>query len=214
MLFPPSTDATLLLLVRHGATTANEQKPYILQGNSIDLPLSQNGQRQAASVARFLAEFPLKHVYSSTMLRARETAGLIAQHHGLQPRTVDGIVECGVGAWEGMDWESIAQKYPEECRRFQENPAEVPYLGGESYGDVLRRVEPVFEHLLEQHRGETIVVVAHNVVNRVWVARLLGLDIKRAKELHQHNCCVNVIQRDPLGTRLLTMNSMFHLPNG
>lgn len=211
MLFSPPPDTTLLLLVRHGATTANEQRPYILQGDSIDLPLSPNGREQARAVGEFLAQFPVKRVFCSTMLRARETAGAIAKHHSLQAQPVEGITECAVGRWEGMDWASIEAQYPEECRQFLENPAEVPYLGGESYGDVQKRVMPILDRLLEQHAGELITVVAHNVVNRVVISHLMGLELKRAKELHQQNCCVNLIQRSPQGTTLLTMNSIFHL---
>lgn len=211
MIFAPPPDTTLLLLVRHGATSANEQKPYILQGDSMDLPLSPNGQEQARAVGNFLAPFPVKHVYCSTMLRARQTAGEIARHHHLEIQPIDGITECAVGKWEGMDWTSIEAQYPEECRRFLENPAEIPYLGGESYGDVQRRVMPILERLLDQHRGKLITVVAHNVVNRVIISQLLGFELKRAKELHQQNCCVNLIQKDSQETTLLTMNSIFHL---
>lgn len=207
----PTPDSTILLLVRHGATTANEQKPYILQGSSIDLPLSPNGEKQAAAVAKFLSTYPVKRVYCSTMLRARQTAGQIAGHHQLEIKPLEGIQECAVGQWEGMDWESIKAKYPEECHRFLSNPAENAYLGGESYGDVRNRVVPIFDQLLEKHQGELIVVVAHNVVNRVYVSDLMKLDLKLAKDLHQANCCVNLIQRSPAGTHLISMNSIFHL---
>jgi len=207
----PPPDTTILLLVRHGATTANEQKPYILQGSSIDLPLSPNGERQAKSVGKFLSGMPIKRVYCSTMLRARQTAGEIAWHHKLEIVPLEGLQECAVGEWEGMDWESIKAKYPEEAHRFLSDPAENSYLGGESYSDVRGRVVPIFERLLEEHRGELIVVVAHNVVNRVYTADLMKLDLKRAKDLHQSNCCVNIIQRSEAGTHLITMNSVFHL---
>lgn len=207
----PQPDSTILLLVRHGATTANEKKPYILQGCSIDLPLSPNGEKQASAVARFLAGFPINRVYCSTMLRARQTATAIASKHDLEIEPIEGITECAVGKWEGMDWDSIKAQYPEEAHRFLSDPGSNAYLGGESYGDVRDRVLPVFEALLEKHRGEIIVVVAHNVVNRVYTASLMNLELKHAKDLHQSNCCVNVIQRGLFGTHLVTMNSTFHL---
>lgn len=207
----PDSDTTILLLVRHGATTANERKPYILQGCSIDLPLSSNGERQAAAVGRFLAGFPVNRVYCSTMLRARQTAQEIASKHGLEIQPIEGIIECAVGKWEGMDWDSIKAQYPAEAHEFLSDPGTNAYLGGESYGDVQRRVLPVFEGLLEKHRGEVIVVVAHNVVNRVYTASLMKLELRQAKDLHQQNCCVNVIQRGLFGTHLVTMNSTFHL---
>lgn len=211
MRIPPPRGTTHLYLVRHGATPPNEQRPYILQGNGIDLGLSAAGLRQAAEVARFLSEFPLDHVYCSPMIRARETAAAIAQAHGKEIRPVDGLVECCVGHWEGLDWETIKTRHPEESRLFLDNPAENPYFGGESYTDTLHRVRPIFQDLLERHRGETIAIVAHNVVNRVYLASLLGLELRRAKELRQQNACVNLIAHDGSATTVVTMNSVFHL---
>ena len=203
--------ATQLLLVRHGTTDANVRVPYILQGSSIDLPLNDNGRRQAEQVAEFLASFPVKHVYSSPLIRAKETARSIAERHRLHVTQISEITECHVGRWEGKDWDTIAREDPEAYRLFHEDPATHPYLGGESYTDVLHRSLPAFERLLQQHLGETIVVVAHNIVNRAFTSHLLGLELRKAKSLAQDNCCVNVIQHSCGKSTLLTMNSLFHL---
>ncbi len=203
--------ATQLLLVRHGTTDFNVRIPYILQGSSIDLPLNDNGRRQAAQVARFLADHPIKHIYSSPLQRAAETAATIAERHGLSVKQIAEITECHVGVWEGKDWGTIAREAPEAYRLFHEDPATHPYLGGESYSDVLRRAWPAFERLLHQHIGETIVVVAHNIVNRALCAHLMGLDLRMAKGLAQNNCCVNIIQHVEGKSTLVTMNSVFHL---
>lgn len=203
--------ATQLLLVRHGTTDANVRVPYILQGSSIDLPLNDNGRRQARQVAHFLADHPIKHVYSSPLQRASETAGAIAEQHSLNVKQIAEITECHVGVWEGKDWGTIALETPEAYRLFHEDPATHPYLGGESYSDVLRRAWPAFERLLHQHVGETIVVVAHNIVNRALCAHLMGLDLRKAKGLAQDNCCVNIIRHSEGQNALVTMNSVFHL---
>ena len=202
---------TQLLLIRHGTTDANDRVPYVLQGSTADLPLNDNGHRQAARVAALLASFPISHVYASPLLRATQTADAIAARHQLAVRHVSEIIECDVGQWEGQDWDTIAREHPEPYRLFQADPATNPYLGGESYSDVLRRALPAFERLLAEHVGETIVVVAHNIVNRAYVAHLLGLDLRQAKSLAQNNCCVNVIHRRADQTTLLTMNAVFHL---
>src|SRR6185436_9392478 len=101
------TDVTWLYLVRHGATEANERVPYILQGSAIDLPLSAAGERQAQAVADFLPQFPIRRVYSSGMVRARQTAARIAQRLGVEPDVVLELHECDVGLWEGLDWGTI-----------------------------------------------------------------------------------------------------------
>jgi broad specificity phosphatase PhoE len=205
------SQTTLLYLIRHGATDANERRPYILQGRGLDGPLSERGERQAASVARLLAEFQIDAICSSPLRRAMQTAEAIAGSHGLEVQTESAITECDVGAWEGMDWGSIESEFPEAYRDFRRDSATSPYLRGESYRDVQQRVMPAIDRLLEQHSGKLLVVVAHNVVNRAYLAGLMGLDLSRATGIRQLNCGVNVIRRLDDQTELLTLNAHFHL---
>jgi broad specificity phosphatase PhoE len=206
------SEITWLYLVRHGATEANERVPYILQGNAMDLPLSAAGERQAQAVADFLPQFPIRHVYSSAMLRARQTAEAIARRLEITPGVAPELHECNVGLWEGLDWKTIQERHPEAHRKFVDNPAVNPYLGGESYSDVLRRAKPAIERLVDVHPGESIAVVAHNVVNRAFLSHLLGLDPRMAPKIAQANCCVNLIRRRGAGRmELVTLNGVFHL---
>jgi broad specificity phosphatase PhoE len=205
------SDTTWLYLLRHGATEANERVPYILQGHAIDLPLSGVGEDQARALAGFLRQFPIRRVFSSFMLRARQTAAAIASELGVVAEVAGDLQECDVGVWEGLDWETIRQRYPDEHACFVANPAEVPYLGGESYGDVFRRARPVIHRLLEECAGQSIAVVAHNVVNRAILADLMGLDLRLAPKIAQGNGCINLIRRRAGRTELVTLNALFHI---
>ena len=210
--FQPSDErVTYLILVRHGATTANEQRPYILQGDAIDLNLSETGRRQAKAVGEFLAKYPLAAVHASTMKRAIETAEAIAGHHELEVETHPELKEADVGSWEGLDWGTIMERYPEEHARFFEDPAVHPYLGGESYNDVHARASVKLDELIDRYRGKAFAVVAHNVVNRSLLAPLLGIDMRLAKEIAQANTGVNILKNDGGRTKVVTLNSFFHL---
>jgi broad specificity phosphatase PhoE len=202
---------TRLFLIRHGSTPPNERRPFVLQGCEIDGSLTELGRRQSQQVGEFLSAFPLSAVYASSMKRAQETAAAIAERHRLTVVPRHELRECSVGRWEGKSWDEIRQIDPEGHDRFFANPVEMPHPGGESYGDVLRRVTPVFQELLERHVGETIAVVAHNMVNRVYLSGLVGLDLKHARKLRQHNCCVNYLQTWNGHTELVTLNSVLHL---
>jgi broad specificity phosphatase PhoE len=208
---PTDENTTYLLLVRHGATEANEQRPYILQGDGIDMNLSENGRRQATAVGQFLSQYPLSAVYASTMKRSIETAETIAQHHDLTVEQHAELKEADVGAWEGLDWGTIMERNPEAHARFFANPAENPYLDGESYNDVHNRAAPKINELLDRHRGKAFAVVAHNVVNRALLAPIMGVDMKYAKEIAQANTGVNILKNDGHRTKLVTLNSFFHL---
>jgi broad specificity phosphatase PhoE len=212
-------ETTVLYLVRHGATDANLRRPYVLQGHAIDLPLSETGRRQAACVARVLAQVPLAAVYSSPMRRAVETAQVVAEAQqdvdthskSYTVFLLDKMVECDVGRWEGLSWEQIEKEYPDAFADFQRDPGRFPYLGGESYADVARRAVPVVESLLERHAGQSVALVAHNVVNRACLAQFMGIDLARAKDIQQGNGGVNVIRRRGDRIEVVTLNSLFHL---
>ncbi|MBI1313559.1 hypothetical protein GC176_19890 [bacterium] len=202
---------TVLYLIRHGATPSNEEKPQRLQGAGVDSSLSLRGELQARQVAEFLSTIALDAVFSSPLKRARETAQQIANRQNLDVAIVADIQEVNVGRWERLDWETIRREFPVEYERFMDDSATHGYPGGESYNDVAQRISPVFEHLLADHVGKQIAVVAHSVVNRTWLATLLGVPLRDAKELPQDNCCVNVIRYRNGQTKLLTLNSQFHI---
>ncbi len=202
---------TMLYLVRHGATPSNEEKPRRLQGCGVDTSLSPRGAEQAREVAAFLQQVSLDAVFCSPLKRAKETATQIASAQNLEVSVVDEIHEVNVGKWERLDWPTIARDFPTEYAQFMEDSAMHGYPGGESHRDVADRVAPVFGQMLAANTGKRIAVVAHSVVNRTWLATLLGIPVGRAKELPQDNCCVNVVRYRDGQAKLITLNSRFHI---
>ena len=210
--FPdPDKQTCHLVLVRHGATANNLENPPKIQGRRSDLDLSETGLRQAAETAEFLATANLTAVYSSPLRRAAMTAEAIAARHDLSVRPVDAISECDVGNWEGRSWVEIERTEPEAHERFMTEPDRHGYAGGENLTQLLERVIPAFESIMEEHAGKTIVAVAHNVVNRSYLGRLLNLPPARARSIPQHNCGVNVIRWRQGQAKPLTINLLSHL---
>jgi len=206
----PPAGVTRLFLIRHGSTGPNECRPFVLQGCEINGPLTELGQRQSQSVARALAEFQIHAVYASSLTRAMQTAEFIAAPHQLPVTPVPDLRECSVGRWEGKSWEQIQAEDPEGHAHFFANPVEHPHPGGESYTDVLNRVKPAITQRLEQHAGQNVVIVAHNLVNRVYLAELVGIDLRHARKLRQMNCCINLLHHHQGLTELVTLNSVLH----
>ena len=205
------TDTTTVFLVRHAATPANEKRPRILQGSTVDTSLSERGFRQAKCVGEFLSEFSFDAVLCSPLIRARETAEAIAGHHSLIPKEVAGLEEVNVGRWERLDWATIEREFADDYRRFMDDPVQNGFLGGESYGMVHDRVVPAFQGIVERHAGQQIVVVAHTVVNRTLLGTFLGINLVEAQNLAQENCCVNIIQARPSQMSVVAVNSAFHM---
>lgn len=207
----PPADMTRLFLVRHGSTAANERLPFVLQGCEIDGPLTETGQRQAASLARHFGDFEIHALYSSPLLRARQTAAAIAEGRNVNVMLVRDLRECSVGKWEGMAWDVIKAEQPEEHARFFADPVNTPHPGGESYQDVLNRAAPAIDEILAKHLGQNVVVVAHNMINRVYLAEYIGIDLKHARKLRQANCCINLLHHRADKTELVSLNSVLHL---
>jgi len=211
-MFPsPAPDTCWLYLIRHGATTHNLSQPPILQGRTVNLGLSETGLIQAAAVARFLEAARLSAIYCSDLKRACETAELIAAPHGLSITCRSELCEVDVGRWENRSWGDIETSEPEAYRLFHEDAGIHGYGGGENLAQVLDRVRPVFDELLTQHLGRCVAVVGHNVVNRTWLAHILGMPLANARRILQDNCCLNVVRYCRGEAVVWTLNSTFHL---
>ena len=202
---------TVLYLLRHGATANNLRQPPGLQGRRQDPPLDAVGRRQAERTRDFLRDRPLRRCFSSPLLRAAQTAAIVAAPHGLQPESLPALTECDIGRWEDLAWQEIRQAEPEAYRRFMADPAANGYPEGESFADVYGRVSPVLEGLLLHHPGEEILVVAHRITNRTYLAGLLGVPLAQARRVHVDNCGLSVVVRDGDETLVSTLNATFHL---
>lgn len=202
---------TTLYLIRHGATAANLERPYRLQGQRSDPDLAPVGVRQAELTRDVLAMRPFTRIVSSPLRRAMQTAEIIAAPRRLRIETASALTECDVGLWEGLSWEGVRCKYPEALARFQLDPGAHPYLGGESFEQVAARVVPCFERLLAEHAGEDLLVVSHHIVNRIYLAGLLGLPPSKAKLVKLDNCGISVVSFDGHASQIVTLNAGFHL---
>jgi len=207
----PAPHETWLLLVRHGATANNRARPPRLQGRRTDPALSEEGRNQADRLARFLSDWPVRDVYTSPLIRARQTAEAIAGPHGLEVQVVDELIEVDVGAWEGRPWDEIAESDPEAYRLFMTDAGVHPYLGGENLATVRDRAVPAFQRLMEENVGRTIAAVAHNVVNRTYLAEVLRVPLAGYRWIPQDNCGLTVLRFRRGETKLVTLNAVFHL---
>jgi broad specificity phosphatase PhoE len=202
---------TVLYLLRHAATEANLAQPPRLQGRRLNAPLARLGVRQAEATRDVLAPMSIDHCYCSPLLRAVQTATIIAAPHRLAPEPVDALTECDVGRWEDRDWQTIRSLDAEAYQRFMVNPALHGYPGGESFADVHQRAAAALKELLTRHAGAALLVVAHHVINRTYLAGLLGLPVQQARQVKLANCGISVVIREGDHTTVSTVNAAFHL---
>ena len=169
MASPPTT----VLLIRHGRTRANREG--IFRGR-MDVPLDERGKEQAAATGRHLADRPLDAVYSSPLVRARDTARAVARPHGLAPRIEEAFDNLELGPWTGRRRAEVAEEDPENWRIWIECPEELDLPGAETLDQVAERSSRRLDELVAAHAGETLAVVAHRAVIKPLLARILRLE--------------------------------------
>ena len=183
-----------ILLARHGETPWNAEGRY--QGQR-DIALSATGEGQARALGERLRELPITRAVASPLSRARRTAELALGEARAGLLTLDpGLAEIAHGDWEGLLASEIRARDPERLRAWRESPATVQMPGGgESLGDVLARAWPAFAAACEGlGEADTLLVVAHDAVNRVLLCRILGLPLARLWSFRQAPTTLNLLE--------------------
>ncbi|MCX4525633.1 MULTISPECIES: bifunctional RNase H/acid phosphatase [unclassified Streptomyces] len=167
------TPATFVLL-RHGETALTPQKRFSGSGGT-DPELSPAGRRQAAAVAEALAaRGTVQAVVSSPLRRCRETAQAVADRLGLEVVVEDGLRETDFGAWEGLTFGEVRERFPDDLQAWLDSPKAAPTGGGESFSAVTRRVSATRDRLLAAYAGRTVLVVTHVTPVKTLVRLALG----------------------------------------
>jgi ribonuclease H / adenosylcobalamin/alpha-ribazole phosphatase len=162
-------EPTVTALLRHGQTPMSVQKRY---AGRTDVPLTEVGVQQAAAVAKRLASAGLGVIVTSPLLRTVQTAQAVAAVTGAAVVTDEGFRETDFGAWEGLTFTEVRERWPAEITAWLADP-EVAPPGGESFTDVSTRVTAALDRLLAARAGQTVLVVSHVTPIKMLVAAAL-----------------------------------------
>jgi alpha-ribazole phosphatase len=185
------TRKTRLHLIRHGEV-ANAGVPRY--NGHTDVGLSERGVAMYHRLKEVFAEMAIAACYASDLQRCVIGAGIIGGHLGLAPVIHRELREMCVGIWEGKTWAELMAQYPEEWQARLDDIVNYRIEGGgESLLDVHGRVMPVIRSLVERHRGEEILVVAHGGVNRLILLDAIGAPLASLFSIEQNYCCRNII---------------------
>jgi broad specificity phosphatase PhoE len=161
----------VILLARHGETDWNSERRW--QGHA-DQPLNDVGRTQARKLAETLADRAIDVVYSSDLVRAHETALIVAERLGLPVEVDAGLREVDVGDWAGRLVTEIEDADPEAFQLWRQGRK--AWNGGESYEEMGERVVAAVLRLSARHPGQTVLIVTHGGSIRACRATAAGLD--------------------------------------
>ncbi|XLZ67814.1 histidine phosphatase family protein [Massilia sp. SR12] len=184
---------TRILLIRHGETAWNAVRR--LQGHT-DIPLSPTGERQAQALARALEKEPLDAIISSDLGRAVQTAQAVAALHPHVPLHTDpGLRERGYGAFEGLLYTEIAERYPIEFAEWQARDVDAVMPGGErvaeSFRQFYQRCQEGIARWAAQYPQQSILIVAHGGVLECAYRAACGLSIDGPRDFQVKNASIN-----------------------
>ena len=182
-----------LLLARHGETAWNAEGRY--QGRE-DIALSATGEAQARALGERLRALRIDRAVASPLSRARRTAELALGPDRASLLSIDaGLMEIAHGSWEGLLAPEIRERDPERARAWRDTPHEVQMPGGESLQQVLDRAWPALQRAGEgMGNDETLLVVAHDAVNRVLLCRVLGIPLSNLWRFRQAPTTLNLLE--------------------
>lgn len=204
-------DGTRLLLVRHGQTAWNAGAGEERFRGRTDLALDEKGQAQARALARRLGGESVAALYASPLLRARQTLAPLAEKAGLPLHAHDGLLDIDYGRFQGLTQAEAATTFPDLYRLWGSAPGQVRFPGGESLADVQARLLSLLDELAARHPGETVALVGHQIVNKVLVCTVLGLDLDQIARIQQDTGGIDVVQRVGDEWHLLRLNDTCHL---
>jgi broad specificity phosphatase PhoE len=169
--------------------------------------LSHRGREQMVQAWRLLENQSPSAVYSSPSRRALESTAL---------RSIDTpavavdvrLREIDFGAFEGLAYDEIWMRYPQQYDRWMTRPTDMVFPDGESFATMSARVREAIEEIRRKHLGETVVTVSHGGVNRVALAQALDLHPQHVFRLAQAYACVNCIDYAGAESVVLVMNAV------
>ncbi len=204
-----------LYLIRHGQTEWNIEGK--IQGKT-DIPLNETGLWQARMLAEGMKAREICAVYSSPLLRAAQTAAVLAEKKELQVQLVPELKEVDFGLWEGRSWIEVDEEFHEDFRNWEENPAVYMPTGGESIESCKSRCREAVERIVSELTGirdtaiQDAAIVAHGGILAHVVDYLLRNQTEK-EEIIVKNASISVIEYDPEteAGRLLLLNDTAHL---
>lgn len=203
---------TEILLIRHGETAWNAIKR--LQGH-IDIPLNAAGERQAAALGSALQDESLDAIISSDLQRAQQTARAIAAPRRMTVQLERGLRERCYGAFEGLLYSEIQQRYPEAYAAWQARDIDARFPEGTHVGETMRefstRIIGTIARLVSENKYRKVALVAHGGVLECAYRSARGLGLNHKRDFDIFNASINRFHWDGHALKLMHWGDVRHL---
>lgn len=179
----------LVILLRHGQTDENISGRISGQGPA---PLNTRGQEQARLAADVLAPLGVTHLFSSPLVRARQTAQCLADRLQQPIAELPDLREVGYGDWEGKTFGEI-RSHPVAQQVFND-PVNATFPNGESLVEVQQRGVRAIEWVRTTYPQGLVALVSHGDVIRTVLAHYLGMTFNDYRRINIDNGAISVLE--------------------
>ena len=195
--------------MRHGETESN--RTGLALGRA-DVPLNDHGHEQVKRLGEALARERFAAIYCSPLMRTRQTADAIAEHHGLAPVTEPGLIEMDIGDAEQLPFAEVRARFPGLMEAWvgADGPRQ-PMPGGERLLDVQERAWRTLKRIATLHEDGTVCAVTHNFVILSLLATALGTDLAHFRRIRHSLAAVSLLEMKGERIRVRLMNDVCHL---
>jgi alpha-ribazole phosphatase len=184
------TPHTRIHLIRHGQVAGHEEKRY---NGQTDVALTDLGVEQYHRLKERLADSHISACYTSDLTRCVIGSQVICEQFGIEPVRRSELRELNIGVWEGLTWQEIQTKWPEEWQARLADLVHYRVQQGENLLDVEARVMPVIREIIDRHQGQELLVVGHGGVNRIVLLNAIGAPLAGMFNIEQNYGCYNII---------------------
>ena len=206
---------TKIVLIRHGETAWNAERR--LQGH-IDIALNAEGLRQAEALAGALVAEPFDAIFSSDLQRAHQTAQALAWVQNMPMHSDPALRERCFGGFEGLLYAEIEQRFPREFAAWQARDVDGAMPDGvrvaETFRQFYQRCTGAIARLAEQHRGQSLALVAHGGVLECAYRAALGLSLETPRNFPVMNASINRLSFSDGKLTLVSWGEVAHLQRG
>lgn len=208
-----ANSSTTVILCRHGESEGNREGRF---GGHSATPLTERGRAQASATGALLARSGIDVIYTSDLVRAVETAALIAEATAVTPEPTFALRERSVGDLTGLTFEEARVRYADAYAALLRHELHACPPGGESYAQCRKRAAAFLEQALERHPGAKLLFVSHNLTLLQLIRHIMGIASDAPLSLPQlrvDHCALHRFERcvASSGWKVIALNEQAHL---
>ena len=197
-----SSKKTRVVIVRHGQSSYNKEQR--IQGRCNDSILTEKGQTDAIKLGDVLSNLSFDYVFCSPLQRAKHTAEIILSRWSNPPvlNPDPNLMEIDLPLWEKMLKTDVKSQFPNEYKDWHNSPdkffMELVTPEGENTRHfpilaLYEQAKKFWENLIENYGGSTVLIVAHNGINRALISTALEVHPSQYQSIQQSNCGITVL---------------------